>query len=186
MNAEHLKLCASPEWADAVKRWILPWVLDDVDLGDDVLEIGPGPGLTTDMLCGMAPRLTALEINPDLAKALDDRMRPRNVEVICGDAAATKLPGGRFSSVVCLTMLHHVPSPAAQDAVFAEARRLLRDGGLLVGQDSLDSTELRELHVGDTCVPVDPATLGERLEFAGFAAVVVDVNDYAVRFRARR
>src|SRR5580704_8760286 len=47
MNQEHLTLCSSAEWAEAVQRWIIPWVLDEVDLGDDVLEVGPGPGLTT-------------------------------------------------------------------------------------------------------------------------------------------
>ncbi|GHF16232.1 hypothetical protein GCM10010359_17110 [Streptomyces morookaense] len=35
---------------------------------------------------------------------------------------------GRFDSVVCFTMLHHVPTPAAQDRLFAEAHRVLRPG----------------------------------------------------------
>ena len=32
MNTKHLELCSSAEWADAVKRWIIPWVLEGVDL----------------------------------------------------------------------------------------------------------------------------------------------------------
>ena len=43
MNQQHLELCASAEWAEAVQRWIIPWVTEGVDLGDDVLEVGPGP-----------------------------------------------------------------------------------------------------------------------------------------------
>lgn len=50
MNKEHLTLCSSAEWAEAVQRRIIPWVLEVADLGDDVLEVGPGPGLTTDVL----------------------------------------------------------------------------------------------------------------------------------------
>ena len=43
MNERHLELCSSAEWAETVQRWIIPWVLDDVALGDDVdeLEINP-------------------------------------------------------------------------------------------------------------------------------------------------
>ena len=58
MNAKHLALCSSAEWADALGRWIIPWALDGVDLGDDVLEIGPGPGLATDLLRTRTQRLT--------------------------------------------------------------------------------------------------------------------------------
>ena len=52
MNEKHLALCSSAEWGDAVARWIIPWVLSGIDLGDDVLEVGPGPGLTTNVLRG--------------------------------------------------------------------------------------------------------------------------------------
>ena len=186
MNEDHLKLCASAEWAEAVQKWIIPWVLDDLELGDDVLELGPGPGLTTDVLRGMVPQLTAIEVDRDLADSLARRLAASNVEVICADATRMPLPTDRFSGAICLTMLHHVPSPAQQDALFAEVHRVLRPGGALAGQDSLDSPELRALHDNDTYVPVDPDHLAERLEAAGFTAVEVITNEYAVRFRARK
>jgi SAM-dependent methyltransferase len=186
MNQEHLALCSSAEWAEAVQRWIIPWVLEAVDLGDDVLEVGPGPGLTTDVLRTRVARLTAVEVHPDLADALAARLADTNVEVVCADATRTPLPAGRFSGAVCLTMLHHVPSQEAQDAVLAEIFRLLRPGGVLAGQDSLDSPELRSLHHDDIYVPVDPAGLPARLEAAGFTAVGADTNEYAVRFRGTK
>lgn len=186
MNQEHLALCSSAEWAEAVQRWIIPWVLEAVDLGEDVLEVGPGPGLTTDVLRTRVTRLTAVELHPDLAEALAVRLADTNVEVVCADATRTPLPAGRFSGAVCLTMLHHVPSREAQDAVLAEIFRLLRPGGVLAGQDSLDRPELRTLHHDDIYVPVDPAGLQARIEAAGFTVVGVDTNDYAVRFRATK
>jgi SAM-dependent methyltransferase len=187
MNQEHLTLCSGAEWAEAVQRWIIPWVLETVDLGDDVLEVGPGPGLTTDVLRARVARLTAVEIHPDLAAALAARLANTNVEVICADATRrTPLPAGRFSGAVCLTMLHHVPSHHQQDAVLAEIYRLLRPGGVLAGQDSLDSPDLRRLHHDDIYVPVDPAGLPARVEAAGFTAVHVDTNEYAVRFRGTK
>ena len=131
-------------------------------------------------------RLTAVEIHPDLAAALAARLADTNVEVVCADATRTALPGGRFSGAVCLTMLHHVLSHQQQDAVLAEIYRLLRPGGVLAGQDSLDSPDLRSLHHDDIYVPVDPAGLQARIEAAGFTAVQVDTNEYAVRFRATK
>jgi SAM-dependent methyltransferase len=186
VNPAHLEMCSSAEWAEAVERWIIPWVLDSVELGDDVLEVGPGPGITTDVLRGCVPRLTAIEIHPGLAASLQERLADTNVEVICADATATGLPSSRFSGAVCLTMLHHVPSVALQDQLFSEICRLLRPGGVLAGQDSLASDELRELHVDDTYMPVDPEGLPRRLESAGFDAVAVDTNEYAVRFTGRK
>jgi SAM-dependent methyltransferase len=186
VNQTHLEMCSSAEWAEAVEKWIIPWVLDGVELGDDVVEVGPGPGLTTDVLRRRAGRLTAIEIHKELATSLQTRFAGRNVEVICADATATGLPGDRYTAAVCLTMLHHVPSVALQDQLFVEVHRLLRPGGILVGQDSLASDELRALHVDDTYVPVEPAGLAPRLEASGFADVVVDTNEYAVRFRARK
>ena len=77
MNKTHLELCSSAEWADAVQGQIIPWVLGDADLGDDVLEVGPGPGRTTEVLAELVPRLSAAEVDADLAAALADRMAPQ-------------------------------------------------------------------------------------------------------------
>ena len=183
MNQQHLERCSSAEWAETVQRWIIPWVLDDVELGDDVLEVGPGPGGTTEVLVSMAPRLTAVEVDPALAAALAERLAGPTLEVLQADATDLPLPDDRFSAALSFTMLHHVPTPAGQDELFAEVARVLRPGGTFAGTDSLASPELAELHVGDTYVPIDPAGLGARLERAGFADVRVDTNDYALRFR---
>ncbi|HET6917568.1 MAG TPA: hypothetical protein VFH56_15895 [Acidimicrobiales bacterium] len=48
MNEGH-PVCDSPEWRATVRDEIIPWAVRDVDLGDDVLEIGPGHGATTDV-----------------------------------------------------------------------------------------------------------------------------------------
>ncbi|HET9691737.1 MAG TPA: class I SAM-dependent methyltransferase [Acidimicrobiales bacterium] len=184
MNDAHLRLCASPEWASYVEGELLPWALADSDLGDDVLEIGAGPGLTTDVLRRTVARLTAVEIDDGLAAALADRLAGTNVEVLRGDATALDLPAGRFSAAACFTMLHHVPSPELQARVLAEAHRVLRPGGLFVGTDGRDTPARRELHDGDTFVPVDPDQLPARLRAVGFSDVVVETTDDRFCFRA--
>jgi SAM-dependent methyltransferase len=95
-------------------------------------------------------------------------------------------PDLSFDSAVSFTMLHHVQSAALQDRLFAEVARVLRPGGTFAGTDSVYSRFLRLLHVFDTMVLVDPATLPPRLERAGFTEIRVDTNPYAFRFRARK
>jgi SAM-dependent methyltransferase len=174
MNERHLQICGSAEWAETVKVEILPWALGTRDLGEDVLEVGPGPGMTTDILRQSVTRLTAVEVDPVLAAALAARLRGSNVDVVHGDGAALPFEDGRFSGATSFTMLHHVPSSELQDRLLREVRRVLRPGGLLIGVDSIDGPEWRVLHTGDTCVPVDPDTLAPRLRQAGFVDVEVE------------
>jgi SAM-dependent methyltransferase len=131
VNKAHLEFCSSPEWARLVEDDLLPWVLDGCELGDDLLEVGPGPGLTTDVLRRRAARLTALELDRDLAAQLAARLAGSNVTVVEGDVTRMPFPDGRFSAAACLTMLHHIPSPALQDAALAELARVLRPGGTM-------------------------------------------------------
>lgn len=185
MNLIHRRLCRSEPWAQKVRDTIMPAVTAGVDLGDHVLELGPGPGRTTELLVELAPRLTAVEVDPRAARALQRRLGAA-VDVVTADAAAMPFADATFSAAVCLTMLHHVPSPAVQDAVFAEVARVLRPDGVFTGCDSIPTPRLRLIHVGDTLVPVDPATLPARLTTAGFAEVQVRVGGGRVWFRARR
>jgi ubiquinone/menaquinone biosynthesis C-methylase UbiE len=186
MNRFHRWYCRSSHWKRTVRERLLPWALADVELGDDLLEVGPGPGLTTDVLMERVARMTAVEVDPGLAADLEERTRGRNLRVIHADATHLPLPDASVSAVVCFTMLHHVPSPAMQDLLLAEAARVLKPGGVLAGSDSMTSWWFRQIHRGDTLVPVDPATFPGRLAAAGFVGARVSLAPGAFRFRARR
>ncbi len=185
MNLVHRYLCRSARWAKMLDTIIVPWVLSDVSLGDDVLEVGPGPGLTTDLLRARTAHLTALEIDPKLAQSLGARLGNSNVAVVMGDATSMPLKDAQFSGAVSFTMLHHVPSPELQDRLLREVRRTLKPGGVFAGVDSRDGFGMRVLHLWDTLVPVDPDGFRARLESAGFKEPFVEVNQYAFRFHAR-
>src|ERR1700730_15189694 len=92
VNKAHLEFCSSPEWARLVEDELLPWVLDGCELGDDLLEVGPGPGLTTDVLRALAARVTAVELDLDLAGEL---ARPRAGGDAGGGAGGQQRPGDR-------------------------------------------------------------------------------------------
>jgi SAM-dependent methyltransferase len=143
MNEAH-EMCGSDEWREMIRDVILPWALGDTDLGDDVIEVGPGYGATTDVLSAAVARLTS-------------------VEIVNADATSVAYPDERFTGAACFTMLHHVPTVALQDQLFGEIARVLRPGAALVASDSLGSDELAAHHTDDTYNPVDPATLPDRL-----------------------
>jgi SAM-dependent methyltransferase len=186
MNRFHRWYCRTARWRETVERTLMPWVLTGAELGDAVLEIGPGPGLTTDVLRTRTEQLTSVEIDPALAAALRRRLVGSNVRVIEADATALPFADGSFSGAVACTMLHHVPSPAAQDRLLREVWRVLRPGARFVGSDSMTSLLFRLAHLRDTMVLVDPDRFGARLEAAGFHGVAVDRAPSAFRFRATR
>lgn len=128
MNRIHHWYCQSSSWKRRVDNELLPLALAGTTLDEPALEIGPGPGVTTDYLSARIRSLTALERDPLLAKKLRERFSSTNVRVIEGDATAMPFESGSFRTVFCFTMLHHVPSPALQDRVIAEAFRVLAPG----------------------------------------------------------
>jgi SAM-dependent methyltransferase len=188
MKSEHVSFLASERWAQMLQRDLLPWLLAGGSLGDDVLEIGAGPGLTTDLLRTLAPAVTALELDASLAARLGERFAGTQVEVVQADASCAPFADGRFSAVACFHMLHHVPTPAHQDAVFAEVARVMRPGGVFLCADPLDTEAMRAAHreQGETFVPLPPATLKARMQRAGFSQVELREADYQLLVRAVR
>jgi SAM-dependent methyltransferase len=182
MNAIHNRLCSSAWWAQRVEQKLLPFGLDGLELGDDVLEIGPGFGATTRLLVDRVPRLRVLELDPRYCAQLRAEL---DVEVDQGDATELPYEDGRFSAVVCFTMLHHIPVASGQDRVFAEVARVLRPGGVFAGTDSIGTGWMFKLiHIGDTLLPIDPNGLPARLSAAGLADAQVARANNSFRFRA--
>ncbi len=182
----HNVYCSSARWARTAETELVPWGLKGVELGDDLLEIGPGFGATSRVLARRPGSLTILELEADYCERLRDDLGER-AEVVQGDATQVPFEDDRFSGVACFTMLHHIPSPELQDRLFAEALRVLRPGGVFAGTDSIGHGILFKLiHIGDTLVLVDPDGLPGRLQAAGFEEVAVETSPRSLKFRARK
>jgi ubiquinone/menaquinone biosynthesis C-methylase UbiE len=177
MNENHARVCTSPEWAQHIQTAVLPALTRDIDLGDQMLEVGPGPGAATEWLRTRVRALTAIEVDPAAAAVLAATYARTNVEIATGTAAELSYLNASFDSVGCFTMLHHVPTLALQNKILAEAFRVLRPGGVLIASDSLASSDLHHFHADDTYNPVDPASVLGRLQTVGFRRITVIVDD---------
>jgi SAM-dependent methyltransferase len=185
MNLFHRRRCSSAGWAEMVHDQLLPWALADVQLGDRTLEIGPGYGATLRVLVDKAAALTAVEVDQQMADRLK-RLYGDRAHIIHGDGTNTGLPGNHFTSVVCFTMLHHVPTASLQDQLFAEAFRVLTPGGVFAGSDGVPSLSFRLKHIGDNYNPVAPGDLDSRLRQAGFTDIDIDKAGSRQRWRATK
>ena len=184
MNFAHNLICSSDRWARRVERELVPWGLDGVALGDDVLEIGPGFGATTRLLAGRVPRLTVVELSESYCERLRHSLG-NTVQVIQGDATKLPFAEARFSAVVCFTMLHHLDPAPLQDRAFVQVARVLRTGGTFAGTDSLGKGRLFKLiHIGDRLALIDPGRLPARLADAGLSRPSVECSERSLRFRA--
>ncbi len=172
-----MEFCGGSEWRQLIEETILPVALKGVELGDDVIEIGPGPGFTTDVLRQQTTSLTAVEIDPVLAASLSERLAGTNVDVVLGDATALALPDNRFSGGASFHMLHHIPTFDSQQAALAELGRVLRPGAVLVAADSGYREDTVLFHAGDTYNPIEGDSMPERLRDVGFTDVSVRQYD---------
>src|SRR6266566_2989500 len=154
MNTFENWFCGSSLWRLVTERKLLPWILSGYALGDHVLEVGAGPGATTDELSRRAGRVTSLDYDPSFVSKLAKRHRNSNVTVVRGDAASLPFPDHTFSSVVAV--------------------RVLRPGGMFFAFEIRDGWLHRVGHYHSTFVPVSPAAAFARLTVAGFSRIAVD------------
>ena len=160
MNLIHHYICRPARWDKTLKTTVIPWALDGIEPGPEVLEVGPGPGLTTDILRHLTKKLTCVEIDPISADSLRKIISDKNVVVHQGDVTALPFVDHSFSTVVSFRMLHHIPSETLEDRGLKEIFRVFRKGGVFAGTDSMPSMMMRLIHIGDTMTLVNPDTLG--------------------------
>ncbi len=98
-----------------------------------VADIGGGPGRYALWLAGLGHAVTLRDLVPlhvEQALAAADAAGLR-VEAQVGDARALDLPDGGFDAVLLLGPLYHLADRADRARCLAEARRVLRPGGIL-------------------------------------------------------
>lgn len=184
MNRLENWFCSSAYWRRITARRLLPWLLEGAQLGDDVLEIGAGPGAATGELAKRVTRVTSLEYSHRFCIALHSNNDAANV--VQGDGSALPFAAGAFTSVIAVLVLHHLRSTGAQDQAFAEIFRVLKPGGVFAALEVPDGWLTRAVHIRSTFVPVFPRGVAERIVAAGGSKVSIKSRPGAFRVRAER
>jgi ubiquinone/menaquinone biosynthesis C-methylase UbiE len=139
--------CRSAPWRWLARHVVLPWALQGEQLSGGVLEIGSGSGAMAAELLRRFPdvQLTATDYDDSMVDVARDRLREFGDRVDVKQADATQLPfrDESFDAVLSFIMLHHVID---WEKALAEAVRVLRPGGRLLGFDLLDSPSMHLLH----------------------------------------
>ena len=132
------------------RRIILPWILQGVQPSGEGLEIGAGVGAMSAQLLTVFPkfRMVATDYDTELVGMAEQVLAGfgRRASVQRADAAQLPFPDGRFDLVLSAAMLHHV---IEWDKALAEAVRVLRPGGMLIGYDMLNTVPIRLIHLGE-------------------------------------
>lgn len=123
---------------------VLPPLVAGAQLGEQMIEVGPGPGAATGWPRDKVTPLVAAESDQQAADVLADRCAGTNVEVVNCDGTDPSFADGTFDAAGSFTMLHHVPTAALHNGLLAELPRVLRPSGVLIGSDSIASDELHQ------------------------------------------
>jgi ubiquinone/menaquinone biosynthesis C-methylase UbiE len=168
MSRVEKAVCRSSPWRAFTRRVVLPWALQGARLNGEVLEIGAGSGAMAKELLATTPAVSmcVTDVDQSMVSTAVGNLAGFGTRVTARQADATELPFGdsSFDAVLSWIMLHHT---IAWERALAEAVRVLRPGGSLIGYDLVNAGPLRWLHRSD--VSVRP----------GFGRVVM-------RFTARR
>lgn len=132
MNWLHHRICSSPTWRRKLESDLLPWALQDVSLGSELLELGPGFGFTTAFLHARTANLTTVEVHHAFAKRLLQCFRGTNVRVVEADAAALPFADCSFSAAACFTMLHHHTEYGTPGSAFSKRLPRLAPPGCIL------------------------------------------------------
>jgi ubiquinone/menaquinone biosynthesis C-methylase UbiE len=129
-------LITSPPYR-AVTRWlVLPWALQGLRLRGEALEIGSGSGAMAAQMLRRFPdlQLTATDYDDQLVGTAQRTLARFGSRAKAQRADALALPyaDGAFDVVLSFAMLHHV---GGWERALAEAIRVIRPGGQLVGYD---------------------------------------------------
>lgn len=149
MHSTAKVLLTSGPYQFFARRIVLPWALQGGRPAGEGLEIGAGGGAMTAQLLSVFPtlRMVTTDDDPDMVDKAQRSLASFGDRAAVERADAADLPfqDNRFDLVLSAAMLHHV---VAWESAVAEAVRVLRPGGRLVGYDLLDAAPIRFIHHG--------------------------------------
>jgi len=137
--------------ADVMRRQVIPPISRllagrEPRAGARLLDVGCGTARTLRQIAIAHPDLAVVGVDLsryylDVARRV---LRGRRAALAVGNGEALPLASGSFDAVTCVYLFHELPQ-GARRRVLAEARRVLRPGGLLVVEDACQVADSPEL-----------------------------------------
>ncbi len=135
-------------WSGATRMFVEPLIAAaGAGPGIRFLDVACGPGY----VAGAAAERGAAVVGLDVADEMITRARARypNVEFVTGDAHALPHADAVFDAVTMNFGIHHVADP---DRAFAEARRVLRTGGVYAFTSWADAADHAPIAIAESAV----------------------------------
>lgn len=95
-------------------------------LSERVLDLGCGDGLFASLACVRQP---SVGLDPCFSAILEAKARGAHRTLVCGSATELPFRDGTFATVVCNSVLEHIPD---LDAALTECHRAMKPGGRLL------------------------------------------------------
>ncbi|WP_202898222.1 class I SAM-dependent methyltransferase [Slackia sp. CM382] len=103
--------------------------ISEVVQGKEVLELATGPGLLAKHVVSSTKRMVATDYSEGMIREAKKGEVPGNLTFEVADATDLPYEDASFDVVIIANALHIMPNP---ERALSEARRVLRDGGLLI------------------------------------------------------
>ncbi|QXE33948.1 class I SAM-dependent methyltransferase [Streptomyces sp. GMY02] len=135
-HGHHESVLRSHRWRTAANS--AAYLLPELRPGQDVLDVGCGPGtITADLAALVAPgTVTAVDASADVLRQAQETAEAagvRNVRFAVADVHALDFPDDSFDIVHAHQLLQHVGDPVR---ALSEMRRVCRPGGVVAARDA--------------------------------------------------
>lgn len=134
LNVGWWRTGGDPDEAAGAPRALVERLAAELPAGGTVVDVANGLGAQDPVIAAVArpARLVAVNITAFQLRAGAARLAEARARPVCGDATHLPLAGGCAEGVISVEAAFHFPSRAA---FFREARRVLRQGGVLSMSD---------------------------------------------------
>lgn len=160
---------------------------------NNILEVGCGDGVWTELLVKKCQYLTALDVSGQMIERIKKRLRSfSNIEFICADFLKNNLPPDKYDLILAIRSFEYFPN---KQKAIEEIYRLLKRGGYaliitknphvltfqkkkikILHSDQIDIKLLKEMLLGKgfEIKKVYPAILGRKLS-SSFSRVLFNI-----------
>lgn len=113
-------------------KFIFEHLAEDVEDSKNLLEIATGTGIVAIKLSNQVPRITAIDIAPQMLEVAKKKCSAKQIDNITfkfGDACALEFGDKTFDTIIASNVVHLLYEP---EMAFREMKRVLKDQGKLL------------------------------------------------------